>query len=124
MPLPKKYGGGTEVFRLQYPGMPRKHFYPRQGKSKVDGPAKGGKCAVIHEGNQRIVEAALPWTEFPHVKKRLAAGETIKFSFRVNDNDGPGMELSQERSVADINPSFHVDWHKHWANELEFAFEK
>jgi hypothetical protein len=120
-----KFGGGVEIWRLDYPGMPHKHNYPRQGRSKVDGPAVGGKLVVVHEGNQRIVEAALPWAEIPHVRKRLDAGQTIKFSFRVNDNGGAGgMELSRRRSVADINPSFHVDWTEHWANELEFAFEK
>jgi hypothetical protein len=34
------------------------------------------------------------------------------------------MELSKRRSVAKRNASFHVDWIEHWANELEFAFEK
>jgi hypothetical protein len=120
-----KYGGGTEIWRLAVPGMPRKSFYPRQGKSPKDGPVKDGKLVMTRDGTTRFVECAIPWTELPDVKKRLDAGMTVKFSFRVNDNAGGGcMELSRRRSIAKRNGSFHVDWMEHWANELEFAFEK
>jgi len=45
--------------------------------------------------------------------------------FRVNDNDGPSMELAGERSVSKKNSyTFHPDWVEHWANEVEFSFEK
>jgi hypothetical protein len=71
------------------------------------------------------VEAAIPWSEMPHVKQALDAGQNVKFSFRVNDNAGGGtMELSRERSVAKKNASFRVDWIEHWANELEFGWGK
>ena len=120
-----QYGGGTELWRLQVPGMPRKHFYPRQPKSPFDGPVKNGQLVMRRDGNTRIVEAALPWTEIPAVKARLDAGQTIKFDFRVNDNGGPSCELATERSVAKANSTtFHNDWQTHWSNELEFAFEK
>jgi len=120
-----KYGGGTEIWRLAVPGMPRKSFYPRQSKSPKDGPVKDGKLVMARDGTTRFVECAIPWTELPDVKNRLDAGMTVKFSFRVNDNSGGGcMELSRRRSVAKRNGSFHVDWMEHWANELEFAFEK
>ena len=124
-PVSPKYGGGVEIWRLKVPGMPHKHFFPRQGASKFDGPVKNGNLVVTREGNTRIVEAAIPWSEIPHVKQKLDKGETIKFSFRVNDNksDGP-MELARGRSVSKINNSFHVDWKEHWANEVEFGFEK
>lgn len=124
-PVAEKYGGGTEIWRLLTPGMPRKHHYPRQGKSPFDGPVKDGKLVIKRDGNTRIVECAIPWTEIPDVKRRLDAGQTVKFSYRVNDNANPGcMELSRLRSVARRNGSFHVDWTEHWANELEFGFEK
>lgn len=124
-PVAAKYGGGTEIWRLNVPGMPHKHFYPRQGKSSFDGPVKDGKLVIRREGNTRLVECAIPWTELPDVKKKVDAGETIKFSFRVNDNKNPVcMELSRYRSVAKRNGSFHVDWTEHWANELEFGIEK
>ncbi len=121
----EKFGGGTEIWRLDVPGMPHKHFYPRQGKSPFDGPVKDGKLVVVQDTTTRVVECAIPWSEIPDVRKKLDAGRTIKFSFRVNDNKGSGcMELSRGRSVAKRNGSFHADWVEHWANELEFGFEK
>jgi len=106
-------------------GMPRKHFFPRQPKSPFDGPVKDGKLVMRRDGETRFVEAALPWSEIPEVKKRLDAGQTIKFDLRVNDNAGPSYELATERSVSKVNSiTFHNDWQTHWSNELEFGFEK
>jgi len=120
-----QYGGGTEIWRLSYPGMPSKHFYPRQPPSPLDGPVTGGKLVMTRDATTRIVECSIPWSEMPDVKKRLDAGQPVKFSFRVNDNKGVGtMELSRGRSVAKRNGSFHVDWIEHWANELEFGWGK
>ena len=124
-PVAQEYGGGTEIWRLAVPGMPHKHFYPRQPKSKWDGPVKNGQLVIRHEDNTRVVEAALPWTEIPEVKKRLDANQTIKFAFRVNDNGGPSYELGMDRGASKINHvTFHADWQIHWSNELEFGFEK
>ncbi|MDQ2731288.1 MAG: hypothetical protein M3Y56_06480, partial [Armatimonadota bacterium] len=124
-PVAVKYGGGVEIWRLDEPGMPHKNFYPRQPRSPYDGPVKNGQLAITRDGNTRIVEAAIPWSEIPDVKKCLDAHRTIKFSYRVNDNANIGcMELSRLRSVAKRNGSFHVDWTEHWANELEFGWGK
>ena len=125
-PVAEQYGGGTEIWRLQAPGIPRKHFFPRQPKSPIDGgPVTTGKLVVRREGNTRIVEAAIPWSEMPEVHKRLLAGEKIKFSCRVGDNKGPAHELAAGRSVSKLNSvTFHDDWQDHWANELEFGFQK
>jgi len=124
-PVAAQYGGGTEIWRLLVPGMPRKMFYPREPKSPLDGPAQGGKLVIHADAQTRIVECSLPWTELPLVKAALDAGRTIKFSFRVNDNGGPSYELAAGRSVAKANTlTFHNDWDKKWSNELEFAFEK
>ena len=121
-----RYGGGTEIWRLVAPGVPRKHFFPRQPKAARDGgPVAGGKLAMRREGNTRIVEAAIPWSEIPDVRNRLDEGRTVKFSFRVNDNQGPAMELAAGRSVSQMNVNaFHDYWSSHWSNEMEFAFEK
>ncbi len=120
------YGGGTEIWKLLSPGMPRKNFYPREPQSLIDGgPVKSVKLVMRRDGNMRIVECAIPWDEIPEVKHNLDAGQTIKFSFRVNDNGGPSSELAAERSVSKDDPlAFHVDWATHWATELEFGFEK
>ena len=122
-----EYGGATEIWRLLVPGMPEKHFYPRQPKSPFDGPVKDGKLAITHDGNTRVTECAIPWTELPDVKKALDTGKILKFSFRVNDNGNMGacMELARERSVSKRNSrAFHAAWKEHWANEIEFRFEK
>ena len=59
------------------------------------------------------------------MKAALDAGHPIKFSFRVSDDKGPTYELAAGRSVSKQNPlAFHAYWESHWANELEFAFEK
>ncbi len=119
------YGGGVEIWRLRYPGMPPKHFYPREPACPLDGPARGGSMVTMHEGGTRITECALPWSEIPHVKRALDAGLPIKFSFKVNDSAGVGcMELSKDRSVARRNNAFRVDWKESWANELEFGWGK
>jgi hypothetical protein len=119
-------GGGTEIWRTFVPGMPRKHFYPRQGASPFDGPVKDGKLAIVQTPAQRVVECAIPWSEIPEVKKRLDSGATVKFSFRVNDDKSSNcLELAKDRSVSKNNYlAFHPDWSEHWANELEFSFEK
>ncbi len=123
-PVADVYGGGTEVWRLRKPGQPHKHFYPRQPASPLDGPVSDALLEIRHKGATRIVEAAIPWEEMPHVGECMRAGETIKFSFRVNDNTSGGcMELARGRSVSKINPSFYADWREHWANELVFSFE-
>lgn len=124
-PIAPHYGGGTEIWRLAAPGMPHKHFYPRQPKSPMDGPVSDGKLVITRDGSTRLVECAIPWSEIPDVKKRLDAHQPIKFSFRVNDDKGEGtMELSRNRSVAKRNGSFHSDWVEHWANEIEFGWGK
>lgn len=124
-PVAPQFGGGTEVWRALTPGMPRKHFYPRQPKAPGEGAVEGARLVVRRQGNTRLVEAAIPWSEIPHVKAALGSKRPIKFSFRVNDNGGGGtMELSRERSVAKRNPSFRVDWVEHWANEVEFGWER
>ena len=117
-----QYGGGTEIFCLQRPGMVRKHFFPRQPKAVIDGGPVKGDAKLVIKGN--VVECAIPWSVMQEVKARMAAGETVKFSFRVNDG-GRALELAAGRSVSKDNCfAFHNDWSTHWANELEFGFEK
>jgi hypothetical protein len=116
------FGGGTEIFCLQKPGLVRKHFFPRQPKAALDGGPVKGAAKLVVKGN--LMECALPWSELPEVKQRLAAGQTVKFSFRVNQG-GAAYELAVGRSVSKDNCfAFHNDWTTHWANELEFGVEK
>lgn len=125
-PVAPQYGGGTEVWRLFAPGMPRKHFFPREPKSAVDGGAVvTAKLVIGRKGNTRLVEAAIPWAELPEVRRRIEAGKTVKFTCRINHNHGDAHELAAGRSVSkDNSVTFHDDWQSHWANELEFGAEK
>lgn len=122
-----EYGGGFEIWRMLVPGMPRKHFYPRQPKSPYDGAVKDGKLISVRDGNTLYYECAIPWSEMPDVKKAIDNGDKIKFSARIND-DGAGaacMEIARGRSVSKKNSrAFHPDWKEHWANEVEFGVEK
>jgi hypothetical protein len=125
-PVAPRYGGGTEIWRLAAPGVPRKHFFPRQPKAPVDGgPVADGKLAITRGGNTRVVETAIPWPEIPDVKRCLDDGRPIRFTFRVNDNAGPGYELAGGRSVSKVDTyTLHPYWSPHWSNEVEFVFEK
>ncbi len=115
------WGGGTEIFCLQRPGMMRKHFFPRQPRAALDGGPVKGRAKLVVKDN--VVECAIPWSELPEVKRRLDARQTVKFSFRVN-NGGDAFELAAGRSVSKANSfTFHNDWTVHWANEVEFGLE-
>jgi hypothetical protein len=125
-PVAAQYGGGTEMWRLLAPGVPRKSYFPREPKAVTDqGPVSGGKLVIKRDATTRYVEAAIPWSEIPDVHKRILAGQTIKFSVRVNDDKSTSKELAAERSVSkDNGPAFHDPWATHWANELEFGVQK
>jgi len=125
-PVADEHGGGTEVWRLQSPGMPRKHFFPREPKSPIDGGAVQGAALTIRRtSDMRFVEASIPWSEMPAVWRRIRSGQTIKLTCRINDNHAPARELAAGRSVSKYNSmSFHDDWETHWANELEFGASK
>ena len=122
----EEHGAGTEVWRLETPGMPRKHFYPRQPKHPLEGAVEDAQLEIRHEGRTRIVECALPWSEIPHVHDLMRRGEPVKFSFRVNhDTGGPDMELARDRGAAEgLSNSFHPDWARSWPNELAFGWER
>jgi hypothetical protein len=124
-PVAPRYGGGTEIWCLQRPGMTRKHFYPRQPRAPEDGGAvKEGKLVVWRDETTRYVEASIPWSQMPEVREKLLAGQPVKISVRVNHNVGEAMELAAGRSVSKINFwAFHNDWATHWANEVEFVLE-
>jgi hypothetical protein len=121
-----EYGGGTEIWRLLAPGMPFKHFFPRQPKHPLEGAVQNGQLAVRYEQGWRIVECAIPWSEIPHVKALRDAGGPVKFNFKVNDNArSPDLMLAMRRSAAEgISHSFHPNWIRQWPNEVEFGFER
>ena len=53
--------GGSELWRLLAPGIPRGHHYPRQPRAKLDqGPVKSGKHVVKRDGHVTIYESRSP----------------------------------------------------------------
>jgi len=124
-PVAPRYGGGTEIWCLQRPGMTRKHFYPRQPKAPQDGGAvRDGQLIIWRDETTRYVEASIPWSCMPEVKQKLLVGQPVKVSVRVNHNVGEAMELAAGRSVSKTNFwTFHNDWTTHWANEVQFVLE-
>lgn len=125
-PIAPAFGGGVELFRLARPGMPIKHHYPRQPRGPLDGAVPDARLVFHRSQSTRVVESAIPWAEIPHVRARLEAGEPIKFSCRVNDDGNAStLELARRRSVSKRNSmAFQVHWVEHWANEVEFVFQK
>lgn len=121
-----QFGGGTEIWRLLAPGMPYKHFFPRQPRHPLEGAVTAGQLVVRYDAGWRVVECAIPWSEIPHVKALRDAGGTVKFNFKVNhDSRAAALMLSMHRSAAEgISHSFHPNWIRQWPNELEFGFEK
>ncbi len=119
------YGGGTEVWRMSHPGMTRKHFYPRQPAHPREGAVENARLRIEYREGMRIVEAAIPWDELPHVKAKMQRGQTVKFSYRVNHNVGGYSDLAEGRSVAyGQRGGFHPGWRSGSPNELEFGFER
>ena len=102
--------GGTELWRLLAPGMPRDHYYPRQPRAKFDqGPVAGGQLAVKREGKITIYELAIPWAELKEWKPK--AGQTFGFTWRVNNNVKPDLVFGADKSAAKTNGlSLHPYW--------------
>ena len=94
--------------------------WPFAEHDAADGVERYAKLVV----NGNFVECALPCSEIPAVKTQLAAGKTVKFSFRVK-NGGGTFKLAARHSVSKETPfAFHTEWTTHWTNEVEFALEK
>ena len=70
------------------------------------------------------MEAAIPWSEMPLVKKRMEEGKSVKFSFRINDDGASPLDFGKDRAVTrKAGYTFHPDWKTNWTNEIEFRFE-
>jgi hypothetical protein len=118
------YGGGTEVWRVQVPGLPRKHFFPRQPAHPLEGPAQGARCAIRYVDGLRMVEGFLPWSEIPEVQALRAAGTPVALALRINDSEGTTVDSNAGRSVGEgTSLCFHPDWRSGDPNEVAFGWE-
>jgi len=114
--------GGTELWRILAPGVPRGHHYPRQPRATYDqGPVAAGKLAVRRDGKTTVYEIALPWAELKLDAVawkslglrpwRPEPGQTFGFLFRVNNNKGPALVFGADKSATKTNGlSLHPYW--------------
>ena len=102
--------GKSELWRLQAPGTPRSHHYPRQPRAKFDQGAVPKSLHVVkRDGKVTIYEAAIPWAELKRWKQK--AGQTFGFTFRIGNNNGPALELGSDKSATKTNGlSLHPYW--------------
>ena len=102
--------GGSELWRLLAPGVPRGHYYPRQPRAKSDqGIVTDGRHAVRRDATPLIYEVAIPWSELKEWKPK--AGQTFGFTFRVNNDKGPALQFGTEKSATKSNGlSLHPYW--------------
>jgi hypothetical protein len=101
--------GGSELWRLLAPGVPRGHHFPHQARSKIDQGPVPGQHAVKRDGTVTIYEAAIPWTEL--LAWQPVAGSTFGFTFRVNNDKGPGLAYGEDKSATKHNGlTLHPYW--------------
>ena len=114
--------GGSELWRILAPGVPRGHHYPRQPRAKFDqGPVQGGAHVVKREGTVTTYELAIPWSELKGWKPK--AGGTFGFTFRVNNNQGPALQFGADKSATKTNGlSLHPYWEAKPSCGVRWAF--
>ena len=102
--------GGSELWRLLAPGVPRGHHYPRQPRAKFDqGPVPESKHVVRRQRGVTTYELAIPWSEL--TEWRPQAGQKFGFTFRVNNNQGPALLFAAGKSATKTNGlSLHPYW--------------
>ncbi len=112
--------GGSELWNLLSPGMPRIHDWPRQPRGRITtNPTPGSRHVVRQDGDTRIYEIAIPRDRIADLK--LEAGSTFKLVFFVGNNQGPTATFGANKAVTRENgltmkpywstsPSADVEW--------------
>jgi len=94
--------GGSELWNLLAPGIPRIHDWPRQPKGKITtNPTPGSKHVVRQDGDVRIYELAIPRTAISNLD--LVAGNAFKFAFHVGNNHGHKIFYGAGKAVTKSN---------------------
>ncbi|NNM88367.1 MAG: hypothetical protein HKL95_07590 [Phycisphaerae bacterium] len=103
-------GGGSELWCLLSPGMPREHYYPRQPQAAIHpGVVAGGLHLVKQEGAVTIYEAAIPWSALSRWHPQT--GHRFRFTFVVHNNNGPRMVFGANASSTKLNGlTLHPYW--------------
>jgi hypothetical protein len=98
--------GGSELWCLLAPGMPRGHHHPRQPRARIDqGVVPGGRHRVRHGNGVLSYELALPWPWKPAVGQRFCG------IVRFNRSTGPPLTLGSDSGTTRGNGlSLHPYW--------------
>jgi hypothetical protein len=112
--------GGSELWNLLAPGMPRIHDWPRQPKGRITtNPTPGSRHVVRQDGDTRYYEIAIPRERIADLK--LETGASFKFVFFVGNDSGPTAAFGASKAVCKENgltlkpywgnsPSCEVEW--------------
>jgi len=103
-------GGGSELWRLLAPGVPRRHDYPRQLRGeRTTGPVPGAQHVVRREGATYVYEVAIPQAELADLK--LVAGSSFGLMVRAGNRTGPDLDYARDKAVAMLNGlTLHPYW--------------
>jgi hypothetical protein len=105
-------GGGSELWRLLAPGVPRQHDFPREPRGpRTTGPVGGARHVVKLSGNVYTYEMALPWEELAQLK--LQPGTPFGLMVRAGNNQGPHVDYGTEKAATKINGlTLHPYWER------------
>jgi hypothetical protein len=101
--------GGSEMWRLLSPDMPRTHDFPRTPRGAVTtGPVANAQHVVRQDGDVRIYEAAIPRQAVPELK--MEAGRQFKMTFKVGVSEGQ-IVFGQDKAATKHNAlTLHPYW--------------
>lgn len=106
--------GGSELWRLLAPGVPRRHDFPRTGSGpRTTGPVAGAKHVVRRQGQGYVYEMAVPRAELAELK--LAAGTTFGLMLRAGNDSGPHVDLGVNKAATKLNG---LTLHPYWERSL------
>jgi hypothetical protein len=113
--------GGSELWNILTPDMPRIHDWPHQVKGRVQpNPASGAKHAIRQDGRVRTYEIAIPRALIPELEPQ--AGTTFRFAFFVGNDNGPKIRYGEGKAVTKTNAlSLHPYWESSPSCQVEWA---
>lgn len=105
--------GGSELWNLLTPEMPRIHGWPNQPMGKIKhNPTPGSKHVIKQDGNLRKYEIAIPKKIIPELE--LKTGSEFKFTFFIGNNNGPKLTYGSKKAVTKSNG---LTLHPYWENK-------
>ncbi|MBM2810128.1 MAG: hypothetical protein HW416_887, partial [Chloroflexi bacterium] len=92
-------GGGSELWRLLAPGVPRIHDFPRVPRGpRTTGPVPGARNAVKLDGDVYTYEMAIPRDELANLS--LAPGARFGLTVRAGNQRGGNVDYGPGKAVS------------------------